>query len=158
MITIGIGDLNIAKEPDILITYALGSCVGICLHDATQNIAGMAHIMLPSSLNMQADNNPYKYADLALPALVKRMEQIGARKHILRAKIAGGAQMFETFSDSPLGKIGERNVIAVKQILQQLNIPIIADDTGKNYGRTITFDPKTGMMVVRTGAKKEIII
>lgn len=157
MITIGIGDLNVAKVPNVLITYALGSCVGICLHDANTNTAGMAHIMLPSSINMQSDKNPYKYADLAIPALVKKMEQIGAKKQSITAKIAGGAQMFETFSDSPIGKIGDRNVAAVKEVLAKLGIPIIADDTGKNYGRTVLFDPKDGKMIVRTGAKKESV-
>ena len=156
MITIGIGDLNIAKDPETLITYALGSCVGICLHDANLNLGGMAHIMLPTSASMQQDSNPYKYADIAIPALVRKMEQSGARKGSLKAKIAGGAQMFETFSDSAIGKIGERNIIAVKQILKNLNIPIIADDTGKNYGRTVSFDPKSGTMTVRTGSRQEI--
>lgn len=157
MITIGIGDLNIAKEPNLLITYALGSCVGICLHDPITKMAGMAHIMLPSSINMNADNNPYKYADIAIPALIRKLELAGVRKGNLKAKIAGGAQMFETFTNSAIGKIGERNTTAVKELLKQQNIPIVADDTGKNYGRTVTLDPKDGKMVVRTGAKKEVV-
>ncbi len=93
-ITIGISDLNVARPPDILVTYALGSCVGICLYDAVARVAGLSHVLLPTSSQMPGNNTPMKFADTAIPMLMVKMQAMGARPNQLRAKIAGGAQMF----------------------------------------------------------------
>ena len=155
MITIGIGEINVCKEPEALVTYALGSCVGVCLFDSAKKIAGLAHVMLPQS---NATNTGNRYADIAVPNLVKEMERLGASKTRLTAKIAGGAKMFESVGTSELGNIGERNVIAVKAQLQALNIRIIASDTGANYGRTVYFYPEDGRLEIKTckGVSKTI--
>ena len=155
MITIGIGEINVCKEPEALVTYALGSCVGVCLYDSAKKIAGLAHVMLPQS---SATNTGNRYADIAVPNLVKDMERLGASKTRLTAKIAGGAKMFESVGTSELGNIGERNVIAVKAQLQALNIRIIASDTGANYGRTVYFYPDDGRLEIKTckGVSKTI--
>ena len=155
MITIGIGEINVCKEPEALVTYALGSCVGVCLFDSAKKIAGLAHVMLPQS---NATNTGNRYADIAVPNLVKEMERLGASKTRLSAKIAGGAKMFESVGTSELGNIGERNVIAVKAQLQALNIRIIASDTGANYGRTVYFYPEDGRLEIKTckGVSKTI--
>ena len=142
-VTVGISDLSIVRSPDILVTYALGSCVGICLYDKVIKVAGLAHIMLPSSLASSEDTlNRMKYADTAIVDMVKRMSIFGARQDRITAKIAGGAQMFA--ANSAIYNIGERNTKAVVEILQGLAIPIIASDTGKNYGRTVYFNADTG--------------
>lgn len=150
-ITVGIADINVAKGGDTLVTYALGSCVGICLYDSQVKVAGLAHIMLPSSTQLSSvANQPFKFADTGIKELVKMMNANGASPQRLKAKIAGGAQMFATVSNSSLANIGERNVAAVKQWLALFRIPIIASDTGLNYGRTVYFDADTGIMRIKS--------
>lgn len=155
-IKIGIADMNIAKGEDELVTFALGSCVAICLFDAEKHIAGMAHIMLPNSKQLaNGATQPLKFADTALLELLKVMQQNGARSAMLTAKIAGGAQMFAETANSPLGNIGGRNTQAVKEGLARFRIPIIAEDTGKNYGRTCYFDAQSGTMLIKSALKGE---
>ena len=156
-IKVGIADLNVAKTPDIVVTYALGSCVGICVYDALMQIAGLAHIMLPLSTMATGSplSQPYRYADTAIPLLVKKMEQMGAKRARMKAKIAGGAKMFAATGDSDVSNIGTRNIVAVKATLAQMKIPIIAEDTGKNFGRTVFFQAEDGKMIVRAATKGE---
>lgn len=149
-VTVGISDLNVVKSPDVLVTYALGSCVGICLYDTMAHVAGLSHIMLPSSKLASNVGSEMKFADTAIPMLIKEMERMGASQIRMKAKIAGGAQMFAAISNSSIANIGQRNVAAVKATLQQLRIPIIAEDTGKDYGRTVYFDGESGMMRVKS--------
>lgn len=154
LIVIGISDQNIAFPPDTLVTYALGSCVGICLYDRAVRMVGLSHILLPESFSLGTDINLYKFADTAIIELIKSMERSGASRMRMTAKIAGGAKMFECVGRG----IGERNVEAVKNELSRLNIRIIAEDTGGNYGRTITFDPNDGSLLVKTVGKGSKVI
>ncbi len=156
-VTVGISDLNAVRAPDILVTYALGSCAGICLYDPAVKVAGLSHIMLPSSKLINVQGQEMKFADTAIEILVRKMEQMGAKRIRMRAKIAGGAQMFACMNNSELGNIGNRNVAAVKQELARLRIPIVAEDTGKNYGRTVFFDGETGQMRVKSVTKGEAV-
>jgi chemotaxis protein CheD len=151
MLVVGISDMKIAAPPDTLITYALGSCVGICLLDATTHVAGLSHIMLPEGKVAPGDISVSKFADTAIPELIKRMEQKGAIRARLKAKIAGGAQMFEPSGggNSAMWQIGERNVKSVTAVLQKFSIPILAKDVLLNYGRTVMFDPSSGVMTVK---------
>lgn len=156
-ITVGIADLNVVKAPDMLVTYALGSCVGICLYDAGVKVAGMSHIMLPSSQQMSniGATQPMKFADTAIVMLIKKMEQMGASRIRMKAKIAGGAQMFAAMSTSAIANIGDRNVAAVKATLAELHIPILAEDCGKNYGRTQYFGANDGVMLIKSVTRGE---
>lgn len=155
-ITVGISDLNVARSPDILVTYALGSCVGICLYDPNSRIAGLSHIMLPDSTQIVGGAaQTKKFADTAVVELLKNMEAMGAKRIFIKAKIAGGAQMFAAMSNSAIANIGSRNVIAVKAILAELHIPILAEDTGKDYGRTLYFQAEDGIMKIKSGNKGE---
>lgn len=151
-VTVGIADLNVVKAPDILVTFALGSCVGICLYDAKVKVAGLSHIMLPSSAQMQnvASSQHMKFADTGVAMLVQKMERAGASKTRMTAKIAGGAQMFAAMSTAAIANIGERNIQAVKATLNQLRIPIVAEDCGKNYGRTQYFSASDGVMLIKS--------
>lgn len=151
-LVVGISDLKIAQPPDTLITYALGSCVGICLLDSAVQVAGLSHIMLPTISVSPGDRNVFKFADTAIPDLVRRMEQKGAVRSRMKAKIAGGAQMFEiqgTAKNNSTWQIGQRNVASVTDTLRKLGIPIIVQDVLKNYGRTVSFNPATGIMTVK---------
>ena len=155
-ITVGISDLNIAQAPDILVTYALGSCIGICLYDATCKMAGLSHIMLPSAAQApNVANQPMKFADTAVELLIRKMEAAGARRVLLKAKIAGGAQMFSGLCNSSIANIGLRNTQAVKLELMRQRIPIIAEDTGKNYGRTLFLSAEDGSMLIKSATKGE---
>ena len=153
-IVVGISDLNIGKGSDVLVTYALGSCVGICIFDPMTKVGGLSHIMLPSStLNNPGAVNPMRFADTAIDMLIRKLEAAGALRVRMKAKIAGGAQMFSAIGNSSLANIGARNVEAVKKVLAQERIPIIAEDTGKNYGRTVHFSPGDGIMHIVSANK-----
>jgi chemotaxis protein CheD len=141
--------MNVTGRPGVLITYALGSCVGICLYDSLAGVSGLSHILLPDSSICPGDPNHMKFADTAVQALITSMEKAGARRVRLTAKIAGGAKLF---GDSTL-QIGERNVAAVKAQLARFNIPIVAEDTGLNYGRTVEFHADDGKVFVKTALK-----
>lgn len=150
-IKVGISDLNVATKGDTLVTFALGSCVGICLYDGVRKVAGLSHIMLPLSKGFNAtDAQQYRFADLAIPELIRQMERKGAKRICMTAKIAGGAKMFQAVNNSALSSIGERNVAAVKQVLNYYKIPIKAEDVGLNYGRTQYFDSATGTMTIKS--------
>lgn len=149
-IKVGMADLNIAKFPNFLTTLGLGSCVGITLYDKTNKIAGLAHIMLPSSKEIKNNQNVAKFADTGIDELIELMIKAGANKNNLVAKIAGGSQMFNFNSSNDILKIGERNVIATKLKLKELNIKIISEDTGGNFGRTILLSSVDGSLHIRT--------
>ena len=158
IIKVGMADLNICKSPDGLTTLGLGSCVGIALRDPITKVGGLAHIMLPDSTAIKDNTNIPKFADTGIVELVNRIVFAGGSKSRLVAKIAGGAQMFAFQNKSSLIKVGEKNVMAVKQKLEELNIPILAEDTGENYGRTVIFYPETGDFVIRAVGKTEKVI
>lgn len=151
VIKVGMADLNVATPPHSIRTSGLGSCVGVIIYDDRTGISGMAHVMLPSSeLSSQQVLNIAKYADTAIPDLLKRLENKGVQKYNLKAKIAGGAQMFSFSTGNDLMRIGPRNVEAVKSILNDLQIPILAEDVGGKSGRTIEFSTLSKMLHIRT--------
>jgi chemotaxis protein CheD len=143
-------DLNAASDPDRLITYGLGSCVGIVLYDAKRKIGGMAHFMLPSSLSASDRSNKAKFADTAVPLLLEKLEKLGARRAALVAKIAGGAHMFSANTSSDVIKVGARNAVAATDILRRLGIPLHANETGGTFGRTIELQTATGQLYIKT--------
>jgi chemotaxis protein CheD len=149
VIRVGMADLNVAESPDSLRTTGLGSCVGIALYDPHTKIAGLAHIMLPTSNNVD-EKNKAKYANTAVPLLIEMMEKRGANKKRIVAKLAGGAQMFTFAGQSDLMRIGPRNVEACKVALSMFEIQIIAEDTGGNCGRTIELNCLDGSLLIRT--------
>lgn len=148
VVKVGIAERKIAYAPERLRTSGLGSCVGVVIWDRTVHLAGLIHIMLPVAPE-RPDIVIDKYADAGIPSLVQQLVQEGAEIGRLRAKIAGGAQMFSAIG-SDLLKIGPRNVQAVKETLLELSIPLIAEDTGGKVGRTIEFDVKTEVLQVKT--------
>lgn len=151
IVKVGIADLKFATVPDTLRTSGLGSCVGVVVYDLVKKKAGMAHVMLPdSTLAKNKEFNTFKYADTAIPILIQELVASGARKFALKAKIAGGAQMFSFSSSNDMLRIGKRNEEAVKKALQSFDVPIVAEDVGGNSGRTIEFIIETGMLKIRT--------
>jgi chemotaxis protein CheD len=151
LIKVGMADMNVAHLTGVLKTTGLGSCVGVTLYDPRAKVAGMAHVMLPSSgIAREGSLNKSKYADTAIPEMIKRMEQHGASVLRLEAKLAGGAQMFAFAGNHDTMRIGPRNVESCKEMLKKYSIPVKAEDTGANYGRTIEFDCETGLLLIRS--------
>lgn len=153
-ISVGIADMKISRQEGTLITYALGSCVGITFYDPMIKLGALLHIMLPEA-GTAANANCLKFADTGIQETLRKMYAFGAVKSRLVCKIAGGAKMFEMKGQGGLGNIGERNVRSVKQILLKEGIRIRGEDTGANYARTMVIDLTTGEVKIRTVGKPE---
>lgn len=145
---VGVGEIACAREPETLVTQALGSCVGVTLWDPRLHIAGMAHVMLPAAPRSDIAERRHRFADLAIPALVERMVDLGAGPRRLVAKLAGGASMFR--GESATDTIGDRNVAAVRDQLERAGVAVVASDTGGTHARTIELAPGTGILLVRS--------
>jgi len=153
-VVIGISDMNVVRGDGSIITYALGSCVGVAMYDSARKIAGLAHILMPSSKDVRDPNiNVMKYADTAVPELLRRMERAGASTFNITAKLAGGAQMFNMAGASSQFNIGERNVAMAREALQKLRIKLVAQDVGANYGRTVEIFAANGIYRIKAIAK-----
>ena len=158
LIRVGIADMNICKAPDKITTIGLGSCVGVVLYDDISKISGLVHIMLPDSTKIKQNQNKLKFADTGIDCLLDELTKYGVPKFRLKAKIAGGAKMFEFSSNSDIASIGDKNVIAVRERLSMYGIKIISEDVGLNYGRTIIFDPESSeLTIVKAGKQTNII-
>ncbi|WP_371369017.1 Chemoreceptor glutamine deamidase CheD [Sporomusa rhizae] len=155
LIKVGMADYKVGRNPASLISYGLGSCVGIALFDPVAKVGGLAHIMLPDSTQARASDNPAKFADTALPLMLNEIIKLGAVKSRVTAKIAGGAQMFTFTNTTDIMRVGERNSEAVRLILKKLEIRLLAEDTGGNYGRTVELKLDTGIFRVKTIDKGE---
>ncbi len=158
IIKVGMADLKVCKSPDGVTTLGLGSCVGIAIRDPGTGIGGLAHIMLPDSTAIRDNSNIPKFADTGIEELVRQIVAAGGARSRLVAKIAGGAQMFAFQNKSSMVRVGDRNVKAVKAKLLEMRIPILASDTGENYGRTVIFYPETGDFIIRAVGKPEKVI
>lgn len=158
VIKVGMADLKVCVSPDTITTLGLGSCVGIAIRDPLTGIGGLAHVMLPDSKQIKDNSNIPKFADTGIEELVRCIVKAGGARNRLVAKIAGGAQMFAFQNKSNLVRVGERNVEASKAKLKELGIPILAEDTGENYGRTVIFSPETGEFLIRAVGKEPYTI
>ncbi len=143
-IIIGIGEVAVEKNPAVIVTLGLGSCVGVCMRDPMARVGGMAHVMLPESSDRNV-KNPGKYADAAVKYLVEKLLEMGASQSRIEAKIAGGAAMF----DSGTMNIGKKNTDAVKYWLKYYDIPVKAEDIGGNRARSIEYNIESGKLLVR---------
>lgn len=154
---IGIADMKMARGSGTLITYALGSCIGICLYDSLTKIGALIHIMLP--LNMETNRtNPMKYADTGIRETLKKMEAMGASKMRITAKIAGGAKMFEISGGGSLGNVGLRNIESVHLMLKREGIRLLKEDVGGTVARTVLFDVADGTACVRSHGRPDTIL
>jgi len=154
VIIIGIGEWSTGDS--VMTSIGLGSCIGLVIHDETKKIGGLAHVMLPKSSG-KPNERAGKYADTAVEILIKELTQKGSKVSNLKAKLAGGASMFQNFSGNL--NIGERNAEALKIILKGLAIPIVREDLGGTIGRTVTYYPKeNGRLIIRQadGTTREI--
>jgi len=148
IIKVQIADYKITNAPDILVSYGLGSCVGLSLYEEEIKMAGLAHIMLPIGNSIRNERSKGKYADTAIRMMLAELEENGCNKDNIVAKLAGGASMFSNITKDDQKGIGERNVDAIKKYLEELEIPLKAIDTGGDYGRSIEFHTQTGEMKI----------
>lgn len=158
VIKVGIADWKLCKIPDKITTVGLGSCVGIVLYSKTSDCCGLLHIMLPSSKEIRKNTNRAKFADTGIADMITALEQQGVHRGGLSAKIAGGANMFQFAAKAEVGGVGERNIQAVRETLAFYKIPIVAEDVGEDYGRTILFEPDSKNLIIHVAGKGDKII
>ncbi len=154
-IHVGMADLKIAKAPAVLTSLGIGSCVGVILYYARAKIGGLAHIMLPDIESVKNKSNRAKFANTAIPDLLEKLEELGAERRFVKAKIMGGAHMFGFAKTNKVFNIGARNVEKVKEVLKSLKLRLVAEDVGGSYGRSLYFYLETGEVRVRTIAHGE---
>lgn len=154
IVKVGMAELNIITGHGLIRTTGLGSCVGLTLFDPHTKVAGLAHVMLPTSdIAREGVLNVAKYADTAVPTLLQQLLSNGAVKSRIVAKMAGGSQMFTFAGTGDSMRIGPRNVESCKIKLSELGIPLLAEDTGGNYGRTIELNCESGILFIRSVQK-----
>lgn len=158
VVKVGMADLKVAKAPDSLITLGLGSCIGLTLYDPVLKVGGMVHYMLPDSTKLKNNQNIAKFGDTGIRELYRLMIEQGASPRRMVAKIAGGAKMFEVSGLTEMGHVGERNAQEARIMLKELKIPLIAEDTGLNYGRTVELNCENGDFHIKAVGKLSKII
>lgn len=151
---VGIGDMKFTRGDSRIITYALGSCIGITFYDPFLKLGALLHIMLPSRSDLN-DPKVFKYADSGIHETIRKLTAFGMMKNRTIVKIAGGAKMFEMKGSSDFGNIGQRNAAMVKKILMEEKLRIVAEDTGGAYARTMLLNVSNGDVIIRTVGKPE---
>ncbi|BCR06860.1 putative chemoreceptor glutamine deamidase CheD 3 [Desulfuromonas versatilis] len=155
---VGISELQVAQAPAELATFGLGSCLGIVLYDPGQKVGGLAHTLLPAPRQGREEARPSKFVSTAIGLMLEQLEELGAARERIWAKIIGGANMFESLHPSPEEGIGARNARCARELLAALGVPLLAEDVGGNYGRTVFFDLASGQVLVRSVRGGEKII
>jgi chemotaxis protein CheD len=151
-IVIKVADLRLGRDGDVLVTYGLGSCVAIVLYDPAKKLGGMAHVMLPSKSLARRDDVPGKTAQGAVPALMELLEAAGANSRRVTGRLVGGASLFASLSPPGSIQMGERNVVASREVLNQHGIPLVAEMVGGERGRSVWFRISDGAVIVRSAA------
>lgn len=154
---VGIGDMKLTRNQGGIITYALGSCIGVAFYDPFIRLGALLHIMLPSQFNA-SDPNIFKYADSGIRETIRKLSAFGMVKSRAVVKIAGGAKMFEISGNADFGNIGMRNTDSVKKVLMGEGMRLVAEDTGGTYARTMRLDIMTGSVTIRTFGRPEKIL
>ena len=153
-IIISVADLKTGKAGDVLVTYGLGSCVAIVLYDPAKKLGGFAHVMLPSRSLARRDDVPGKTPQSAVPALLEQLVALGANPRRITGRLVGGASLFASLSPPGSIQMGERNVVASREVLNQHGIPLVGELVGGERGRSVWFHIENGAVVVRSAANQ----
>jgi chemotaxis protein CheD len=156
VVTVGIADCRLGREPgQVLVTYALGSCVAVAIHDPVAQVGGLLHFMLPDSGidPEKARQNPYMFADTGVPLLFRRSYELGADKRRLIVHIAGGAQVMDS---AGVFNIGKRNYLALRKILWKAGVLIRSEAVGGSVSRTVRLEVDTGKVWLRSEGVQEM--
>ncbi len=149
-LVVRVADLKAGSAEDVLVTLGLGSCVAIVLWDGAVKVGGLAHILLPSrSLSRQTDNAA-KFPQSAVPALLAEMVLLGADPRRLTARLVGGASMFSQLAPPGSIQMGERNVVASREVLSDQGIPVVGEAVGGDFGRSVWFRVGNGTIEIRS--------
>lgn len=149
-INVDIGDLKVVGNNHILSVTSIGSCVAVILYDPTKKIGGLAHPILPEGFLFKGkDSNPRRFVDMAIDLLIKEMIGCGAVRQQLKAYLVGGANLFPQLGKN-LIDIGRKNAEAARRTLIREQIPIVAEDIGNNYGRSIEFYVSSGEVWIKS--------
>ena len=151
---VGIAEYEVTTDGAVLSTSGLGSCIGVALYDATAGVAGLVHVMLPTAAG--TEGNRAKFADTGVEVLVEAMEDVGADRARIAAKIAGGSDMLDFSETGP--SIGSRNLAVVRETLAALGIPVAAEDVGGDYGRSLKLEAATGDLIVRSATQDVVTL
>ena len=155
-LVVGISDLKVSSNPaDCMVTYALGSCIAVAVYDPATKVGGLLHYMLPDSTldAAKAKETPAMFADTGIPLLFKSCYKLGADKKRMLVKVAGGASILD---ESNFFRIGQKNIMAMRKLFWSNNVLIDAEDTGKNFNRTVRIDLGTGKFYIkRAGGQME---
>ena len=149
-VIVGISDLKVSNNPEeVLITYALGSCISVAIYDPKVKVGGLLHFMLPDSTldANKAKECPGMFADTGIPVLFKSCYSYGAEKKRIVVKVAGGASILD---DTNYFRIGQKNIMALRKIFWRNNVMIDGEDTGKNFNRTVRLDLSNGRCIVKS--------
>jgi chemotaxis protein CheD len=152
---VGVSDMKVTNDIEaMLVTYSLGSCIGVAIYDSVARVGGLLHYMLPeSSLDQEkARKNPYMFADTGIPALFKAAYELGAKKQRMKVIVAGGSQVLD---QKGLFNIGKRNDIAVRKMFHKNNVIIDYKDVGGTVNRTIKIAINTGDIWLKVSGKGE---
>ncbi len=156
---VGVADMVVSAEPgDLIVTHALGSCLGICIHDPIANVGGMLHVMLPLSSTdpLKAAKNPYMFVDSGVPALFKEAYRYGAEKQRIEVKVAGGASLRESGKED-FFQIGQRNMVMLRKLLWKNGVLLKSHDVGGSISRTVFLEIGTGDVTVKAnGTDKKL--
>lgn len=150
-LVVGISDLKVTNRPeDVLVTYALGSCIAVAIYDPLTKVGGLLHYMLPDSTldPEKARQNPAMFADTGIPALFKSCYKLGAEKRRIVVRAAGGASILD---DTNFFRIGQKNIMAMRKIFWKNNVMIENEDTGGNFNRTVRLNLLDGRTYVKMG-------
>jgi chemotaxis protein CheD len=151
-LVVKVADLRSGLENDTLVTVGLGSCVAIMLHDAEARVGGMAHILLPTPALSRLDGNVAKFPQTAIPRLIELMVAEGAKPQRITARLAGGASMFSALAPPGTIQMGERNLVAARQVLNTHGVPLVGEAVGGDFGRTVRLRVSDGRVEVSTVA------
>jgi chemotaxis protein CheD len=158
-VRVKVADYAVRRGSDIIATIGLGSCVAIVLYDRDTKVGGLAHILLPSMAMSRETSNPAKFPETIVPIMLAEMRALGALQTArISAKIVGGASMFGQLVSGTGINVGERNIAATKEALAVAGIPLIAEDTGLDYGRSVYFHLGDGRVEVRSLKKGDRVI
>lgn len=154
-IAVGLGELHVTRDPDaVLICYGIGSCIAFSAFDPVAKVGAMAHIVLPVSNNAISSNLPVKFANVAIPLTVERMEKAGAERSRMVIKMAGGAKMLRGVQAGSILDIGERNIVSVNEAINKLGLRIHAQDIRGDWGRCLWLYISSGQTRVKTAEQK----
>lgn len=154
LIVVGVADCRVTNDPsNSLITYALGSCIAVAIHDRLAGVGGLLHFMLPESQPDRGNQqNPYMFADTGVPLLFHRAYELGAEKRRISVCLAGGSQMMD---ENGVFNIGKRNHLAIRKILWKAGVLVQGEEIGGMGSRTVRLDVREGRFWLRGPGEPE---